>query len=392
MIDIKKIEHPNQDIKTEIFSIEVNGYIIKGTNTSNHLWCFRENVYEFNSDQSFDSKQDFDLFQVIKDVYIELLPNRSKYDFYQYLNDEVNYPINILPYPLNTFSFTKLDDKYIVGMSCYLEIETWKRKWAATIYFNELEKTIKSFPEFTVLKTPDTTVYDEMFEFHIEIEVSQIETISDSLEKALPKFEQLINLVERNLSDVAGILKIIDRWNVNQNNDNEEFWQNFFENNSHIISQAFSAPSFIFKDKAYLGGKGLDNKGGKLVDFVYKNNKTNNILLIEIKTPVTKIIGSNYRGTFSISAELSGAVNQMLQYKDQQQKEFYTICGKSNDKYELFNPKCLMIIGSLTSLLPEERHAFELFRNDLKSIDILTFDELFGKIEIVLELIKANTN
>lgn len=41
-----------------------------------------------------------------------------------------------------------------------------------------------------------------------------------------------------------------------------------------------------------------------------------NVALIEIKTPCTEIIGKSYRGTFSFSYELSGAVNQVLNYRD----------------------------------------------------------------------------
>jgi len=366
------------------FYIEINSKKIEGTNTNNHVWRFRNNIYSFISDQ------DYDLFDTIKDFPIVGLPENVEFVFFQINLDELLYPLERLPYPFNNFTFIKEGSKYIFGMSCYLEHENWNRKWATSIYFDEIENVIKNKPEFIVRKTPDYSIHEDGFEFFIEIDVKNVKTISEAFEQALPKYNELIQQAEKQLSDVAGLLKIIDTWRDNQQNGNEEYWQNFFNKYSSIIAQAFSAPAYIFKDKAYLGGKGIENKSGKIVDFVFKGQNSSNLFLIEIKTPLAKLIGSKYRGTNTISSELSGSINQLLQYKDLQQKEYYSIKANSVGKYELFNPKCILIIGNLDSLKGNQSETFELFRHDLKSIEILTFDELFSKIEIVMELIKNN--
>jgi len=368
------------------YFIEVNGKKIEGTLTNNHIWCFRKDMLNIIDDQ------DFDLYKTIKDFPIELLPERIEFVFFRCeLNKEYRH-LDRLPYPLTSFTFIKEDSQYTLGMSCFLEIEKWKRKWAASLYFDEIEKLVEMNLEFKVLKMPDTYIYDEGFEFFLETKVADIKTISEAFEQALPKYKKLIDKVEQQLSDVASLLKIIDSWKENHFNDNEEYWQKFFLKYSSIISQVFSAPAYIFKDKAYIGGKGIENKSGKIIDFVYKSDKTHNLYLIEIKTPVAKLIGSKYRGTNTISGELSGAINQLLQYKDIQQKEYYSLKAKSNTKFELFNPKCILILGNLSNLQNDELETFELFRYDLKSIEILTFDELFGKIELIMELIMENSN
>lgn len=82
------------------------------------------------------------------------------------------------------------------------------------------------------------------------------------------------------------------------------------------IGSNFACPCTIFADKAYVGGKGINNSGGNLCDFIYQNSLSQNVALIEIKTPCTELIGNQYRGTYSFSYDLSGAVNQVLNYRD----------------------------------------------------------------------------
>jgi len=121
---------------------------------------------------------------------------------------------------------------------------------------------------------------------------------------------------------------------------------------------------------------------------VYQNKLSSNIDLIEVKTPKTKIIGSKYRSTYKISSELSGAINQLLNYKQSFLNEFYNIRYRSEEKFEAINPKSILIVGKISDLNDNELKAFDLFRNELKSIDILSFDELFEKVQILLKIIK----
>lgn len=100
----------------------------------------------------------------------------------------------------------------------------------------------------------------------------------------------------------------------NLDNDSEEFWQTtVFKENQWVIAQIFACPYTIFADKVYVVGKGIGNSGGNLCDFIYQNSLSQNVALIEIKTPRTDIIGSQYRGTYSFSHELKVALLIMCQ-------------------------------------------------------------------------------
>ena len=145
----------------------------------------------------------------------------------------------------------------------------------------------------------------------------------------------------------------------------------------------------IINHKAYVGGKGIDNQGGNIVDFIYKNRLTENTVLIEIKTPSTKLLSGPYRdNVFSVSSELSGSVNQILTYKDELQKNYRDLKDQSKVTFQVFNPKCIVIIGCLETekFTTIQQRSFEIFRNDLRSVEILTFDELFNKIEQLVRL------
>lgn len=191
------------------------------------------------------------------------------------------------------------------------------------------------------------------------------------------------------INNLKNILKI---WNENQENDDEEFWQKVFWDNSIILSQVFSFPVIFIEEKVYVGGKNLSNKGGNLVDFLLKNNLTKNTALIEIKTPKTKIIGSKYRlSVYSISADITGSIVQISNYKDSLTKNYHSLVATMQGEINAFNPSCMVIAGNAQAELTDQERikSFELFRNGLKDVQLVTYDELFRKIEILIDLIEG---
>lgn len=216
-------------------------------------------------------------------------------------------------------------------------------------------------------------------------------TQTDSLE-SLKK--SLTELQDENLQHLTTTLNIEKLQRVamlmkdNLDNSSEEFWQTkVFKDNQWVLAQIFACPCTIFSDKAYVGGKGIDNGTGNLCDFIYQNSLSQNIALIEIKTPCTKIMGNSYRGTFSCSYELSGAVNQVLHYRDKLTKDYYTLCHQGTAKFEVMNPKCVVIIGKISNMDFNQIAAFENFRNSLNNVLILTFDELHQRILDLISII-----
>lgn len=173
---------------------------------------------------------------------------------------------------------------------------------------------------------------------------------------------------------------------------NEEKWQVFFKKYNWIFSQFFSSPVMLFKDKAYVGGKGLDDTGGKIADFIYKNSLTQNVAIIEIKTHKTALLKKRaYRGrdVFSVSDELSGALSQVLDQRDKLHKQYYEIARDTKEHFEAHSAKCLIVIGRTMGLTDDQLRAFELFRANSRDVEINTFDEVYEKLKALQSLMKG---
>lgn len=200
----------------------------------------------------------------------------------------------------------------------------------------------------------------------------------------------------QNLTSFLGIsklTKILDIWAENKDISDENLWQYIFEENPWVISQIFACPFIQIGTKFYCGGKEDDDKGGVKGDLLYKNNLTGNIAFVEIKTPTTKIIGSKYRGgkdgkeniIYGMSNDLTGGINQVLN----QRKVYLNEHGDNNGKF-LHNAKCVLVIGQISELKNvDEKKSFELYRSSIKDVEIITYDELFDRIRVFHDLLKA---
>ncbi len=200
--------------------------------------------------------------------------------------------------------------------------------------------------------------------------------------KDLNKLNSLVNL---------SVLKnSLQLWKENKQNSDEEFWQKYFLEHPFLLNALFNFPVLIIDEKAYVGGKQVTNKNGNVVDFLYKNKMTKNAVLIEIKTPTTPLLGKEYRNnTYNLHKELSGSVVQILNYKQSIIENSHALKSKSSTDFDLLHPKCLVITGNTEQLNKEEIRSFELFRNNLNGVEIVTYDELFQKVESLLSIMQS---
>jgi hypothetical protein len=193
------------------------------------------------------------------------------------------------------------------------------------------------------------------------------------------------------LTGIARLKKALTLWEVDRYNDDEEFWQHMFSENTFLLSQLFSYPVIILKGKAYVGGKGIENTGGNIVDYLMANEFTRNALLIEIKTPMTPLLGSLYRDNiYNISSDLSGAVQQLSNYRHELIQNYHTLEKSSSQRFFAFNPPSLVIAGNIQDIDKNEGvKSLELYRNELRNIKVITFDELFNKLRILVNLLEG---
>jgi len=180
----------------------------------------------------------------------------------------------------------------------------------------------------------------------------------------------------------------------------EENWQKFLTENAFILRLAFGVPVLLFQGQATVGGRSYGGSGDKRSDFLLRAASSGNLSIVEIKTPQTKLLGKKeYRGGIQApSTELSGAVAQVLDQRWQLQRNNNQLADnyrrqKSGDMSdggsspETYAIQCVVIAGTSPGTLVEQK-SFELYRNSLTGVLVLTYDELLNKLRTLLELLR----
>jgi len=171
----------------------------------------------------------------------------------------------------------------------------------------------------------------------------------------------------------------------------ESFWQKEFERNPYILSVAIPNMLQIIECQTYMGGKRIDNRGSSIADFVYEKG-IDNVSIIEIKTLSTKIVEEvKYRDNVYVpSQELTSSIVQVKEQKDSLMKNYNAIWRESHEEginFKAFAPKCYLIIGNTSDLKAKQIESFNLFRNELRTVEIITYDELLSKMEILYKVL-----
>lgn len=175
----------------------------------------------------------------------------------------------------------------------------------------------------------------------------------------------------------------------------ERDWQQFFQDNPFILRLAFGFPVLKMGDQVSVGGRKFDGSGDKIADFVVKAAATGNLGLIEIKTPQTELLTSKKpyrRDVYAPTWELSGAVSQVLDQANHLHRNLLALKDNSEDhSIEAFAINAVVIAGR-NPTEKAERKSFEFYRNSLRSVLILTFDELLHKLEQLHEVLRPTTD
>lgn len=164
----------------------------------------------------------------------------------------------------------------------------------------------------------------------------------------------------------------------------EAQWQRFFVDHPFVLFLAFGLPAAVIKDQVSIGGTGFQRHGERIADFLCSLGLSDNMALVEIKTPGTALLGRLYRQSGKVrppSAALASAVAQVQDQREVLTRQFTTQNDTDEPVAERpYAVRCLVVAGRT----PEDRgdrRAFELFRNGLSDVLIVTFDELLAKLK-----------
>ncbi|TGR23152.1 MULTISPECIES: Shedu immune nuclease family protein [unclassified Mesorhizobium] len=171
----------------------------------------------------------------------------------------------------------------------------------------------------------------------------------------------------------------------------EARWQALFEANPFILDMAFSVPVLFLQRQAHVGGKKLDGSGDKITDFLFANQLTDNMAVLEIKTPSTPLLSKRpYRdAVYGPSSELAGAITQVLDQVQRLQSQIFQLQSLNRQhRLESYGIKAVLVAGVIPNE-PNLKRSFELFRSTLSGVTVITFDELLAKLKSLRALLRS---
>lgn len=275
-------------------------------------------------------------------------------------------------------------------------------------YSEELKKIYKSNYKYDVFDSTKIMILDDNYS-NIDEVLSKIQNNSNLNELfsklSIVSNDKIVEYINNNIAEMDEILSRINEEKLNElysltfvkainvefieknmDIDDEEYWQQIFSNHPSILSNVFPAVIHLIANKPYLGGKSFENRDGVLSDLLYSAGDKN-VAIFELKTPCCQLMDKNeYRANvYSPSKELCGAIVQAKNQKDTFMKNYYSIC---NSKFESYDPRIIILIGRKDKLNENQKNSFELFRRELKDIEIVTYDELIYKSKAILNSMK----
>jgi hypothetical protein len=186
----------------------------------------------------------------------------------------------------------------------------------------------------------------------------------------------------------------------------EDVWQAFFESNPWIFGYGLKLiacrPFDDGKLERITSGANIFTGAGKRIDAVMRSRGfVSSLLFCEIKTHTTPLLyGEPYRkpDVYHVSTEVSGGLSQVqktvskaLDAISRQLYSHYEDDGTpANVHIVTAKPRQALVVGNLSQFREsggvnrEKVSSFELYRNSIEGVEIITFDELYERARFIV--------
>jgi len=179
----------------------------------------------------------------------------------------------------------------------------------------------------------------------------------------------------------------------------EKDWQTFFEANQWIFGHGLH---YVSLDKAAdtLMARTTGNEfdqSGKTADALMRiRAEVSQFVFVEIKKDTTELLrrGDPYRpGCWGVSSEVSNAVTQVQKTTFEFARKRFRVALKDSDGSDTgetaysVEPRSYLIVGDTKELSGNDDKiaCFELYRRNIRSPEILTFDELLYRARFIVQ-------
>lgn len=222
--------------------------------------------------------------------------------------------------------------------------------------------------------------------------IKQLEHLNSNERKALIDTLKNNILTKEDLDILSGRKDGLEEFQKNLNKPyayNEIDWQKFFNENSWIFGYGLDYKFLnIIQKEASVSGVDIDSKNEVKSDFLLGDN--NFTVIVELKRPDTFLFekDKNRSESWQLSKDLTYAVSQILTQKAEwelnAEKKRYDNKGQPITQATI-DPKAILIIGHTEQFQGDtkeniiKKKTFELYRRNLRNIDIVTYDELLAR-------------
>lgn len=175
----------------------------------------------------------------------------------------------------------------------------------------------------------------------------------------------------------------------------EPQWQSFFEQNEWIFGYGLKYRYLkILQREAHISRTDLDGSNAVISDFLLSDKRFTK--LVELKTPDSSLFENrrNRSDSWRLSTALTDAVSQILAQKANWEldgsNQNYTSTGELISEGAI-DVECILIIGKHSSIQGTDREklmkkkTLELYRRNLRNIEIILYDELFERARFIVE-------
>lgn len=231
-------------------------------------------------------------------------------------------------------------------------------------------------------RTPSLSPKDQ--QESVKLAQQSIPSLAKASPRALYNLKAEIELVT--LGELIDVYKKMMEAKVS-----EPKWQAFLSEHPFILDMAFGYPVKKIADQPYVGGKDFRGRGGQYSDFLMAARATGNVALIEIKHPQHELLGRQYRQTYTPSFELSGSVGQIISQRGSVQREIFGLAHGTKERIHAHAVAAIIIIGR-TPEEEDKQEAFEQYRNSLKDVLVVTFDELQLRLESIHQALNQKSS
>ncbi len=309
------------------------------------------------------------------------------------------------------FNIARLDDgsDLISNLSASFyayDVVTGSPVFTCSISIEELQKLYSHLAKYKILTESEIK---ETGKF-IAIENSTEELINLLLKtkstELVPALKHLVSsdLSEDDINTILGrkdALSLFHKMLYGSESHSEADWQNFFECNDWIFGYGLNYHYLhILQREAHISRTDLSGSNDVISDFLLSDKRFTK--LVELKTPQTPLFKNhqNRSDSWRLSSDLTDAISQILAQKANWEME--SINPNFNDNGSRITEgasdvECILIIGSHSLITGSEREidikqrTLELYRRNLRNIDIFLYDELYDRAKFIVEL-KARTN